>query len=200
FNIINGENRPIGGATLAEGVAVKNPGALTLPIVRDLVSKIILVEEDIIERAVNACATLQRTMAEGAGAAGIAGMLKQPELFAGKRVGVVLCGGNIDARILASVMVRELERDERIVAFRIYSNDRPGLLGRVATRLGELGANILEVSHGRLYLDVPAKGVTVDLTIETRDAAHTAEIFAALRAEGYEPQRIDPRGLTQTGP
>lgn len=199
-NALNGENRPIGGATLAEGIAVKHPGSLTLPIVRDLVSKIILVEEDIIERAVNACATLQRTMAEGAGAAGIAAMLKQPELFAGKRVGVVLCGGNIDARILASVMVRELERDERIVAFRIYSNDRPGLLGRVATRLGELGANILEVSHGRLYLDVPAKGVTVDLTIETRDAAHTGEIFAALRAEGYEPQRIDPRGLTQTGP
>jgi threonine dehydratase len=200
FNIINGENRPIGGATLAEGIAVKNPGALTLPIVRDLVSTIILVEEDIIERAVNACATLQRTMAEGAGAAGIAAMLKRPELFAGKRVGVVICGGNIDARILASVMVRELERDERIVAFRIYSNDRPGLLGRVASRLGELGANILEVSHGRLYLDVPAKGVTVDLTIETRDAAHTTEIFKALRAEGYEPQRIDPRGMTQTGP
>ena len=200
FNAINGENRPIGGATLAEGIAVKHPGQLTLPIVRDLVSTIILVEEDIIERAVNACATLQRTMAEGAGAAGIAAMLKQPELFAGKRVGVVICGGNIDARILASVMVRELERDERIVAFRIYSNDRPGLLGRVATRLGELGANILEVSHGRLYLDVPAKGVTVDLTIETRDAAHTAEILAALREEGYEPQRIDPRGMTQTGP
>lgn len=200
FNAINGENRPIGGATLAEGIAVKHPGELTLPIVRDLVSQIILVEEDIIERAVNACATLQRTMAEGAGAAGIAAMLKRPELFAGKRVGVVICGGNIDARILASVMVRELERDERIVAFRIYSNDRPGLLGRVATRLGELGANILEVSHGRLYLDVPAKGVTVDLTIETRDAAHTAEILAALRAEGYEPQRIDPRGMTQTGP
>jgi threonine dehydratase len=200
FNVINGENRPIGGATLAEGIAVKNPGVLTLPVVRDLVSRIILVEEDVIERAVNACATLQRTMAEGAGAAGIAAMLKQPELFAGKRVGVVLCGGNIDARILASVMVRELERDERIVAFRIYSNDRPGLLGRVASRLGELGANILEVSHGRLYLDVPAKGVTVDLTIETRDAAHTAEIFAALRAEGYEPRRIDPHGLTQTGP
>jgi threonine dehydratase len=200
FNAVNGENRPIGGATLAEGIAVKHPGQLTLPIVRDLVSTIILVEEDIIERAVNACATLQRTMAEGAGAAGIAAMLKQPELFAGKRVGVVICGGNIDARILASVMVRELERDERIVAFRIYSNDRPGLLGRVATRLGELGANILEVSHGRLYLDVPAKGVTVDLTIETRDAAHTAEILAALREEGYEPQRIDPRGMTQTGP
>ena len=96
-------------------------------------------------------------MAEGAGAAGLAAMLAQPERFRGKRVGLVLCGGNIDARLLASVMVRELERDDRIASFRITSNDRPGLLGRLASRLGELGANILEVSHGRLFLDVPAK-------------------------------------------
>ena len=199
-NVLTGDDRPIGGATLAEGIAVKHPGTLTLPIVRDLVSEIVVVEEDLIESAVNACATLQRTMAEGAGAAGLAAMLARPDLFAGRNVGVVLCGGNIDARILASVMVRELERDERIVAFRIYSHDRPGLLGRVSTRLGELGANILEVSHGRLYLDVPAKGVTVDLTIETRDADHTARVFAALRDDGYEPRRIDPRGLMQAGP
>jgi threonine dehydratase len=199
-NVLTGDDRPIGGATLAEGIAVKHPGRLTLPIVRDLVEEIVVVEEDLIESAVNACATYQRTMAEGAGAAGIAAMLARPDLFAGRNVGVVLCGGNIDARILASVMVRELEREERVVAFRIYSHDRPGLLGRVSTRLGELGANILEVSHGRLYLDVPAKGVTVDLTIETRDAAHTAQIFAALRDDGYEPRRIDPRGLMQAGP
>lgn len=196
-NAVTGENRPIGGATLAEGIAVKTPGRLTLPIVRALVSRIVLADEPLLERAVNAFATLQRTMAEGAGAAGLAAMLAQPELFTGKRVGLVLCGGNIDARILASVMVRELERDERIVSFRIYSHDRPGLLGRVATRLGELGANILEVSHGRLYLDVPAKGVTVDVTIETRDGAHTAEVLATLAREGFEPVRIDPRGLAE---
>lgn len=196
-NAITGDDMPIGGATLAEGIAVKHPGKFTLPIVRDLVEEIVLVDENLIESAVNACATLQRTMAEGAGAAGLAAMLARPDLFSGREVGLVLCGGNIDARILASVMVRELEREERVVAFRIYSNDRPGLLGRLATRLGELGANILEVSHGRLYLDVPAKGVTVDMTIETRDAAHTAEVFADLRAQGYEPRRIDPRGLTQ---
>ncbi len=93
-------------------------------------------EEPLIERAVNAYATFQRTMAEGAGAAGLAAMLAQPERFKGKRVGLVLCGGNIDARILASVMVRELERDDRIASFRITSNDKPGLLGRVASRLG----------------------------------------------------------------
>lgn len=199
-NAIHGERLPVGGATLAEGIAVKRPGGLTLPIVRDLVDEIVLVDEPEIERAVNLCATQQRVMAEGAGAAGIAAMLTRPELFHHRRVGVVVCGGNIDPRILASVMVRELERDERIVSFRIWSDDRPGLLGRVASRLGELGANILEVSHGRLYLDVPAKGVTVDVTIETRGATHTSEVLAALSRDGFAPSRIDPRGLASMGP
>jgi len=198
YNAIRGEDRPIGGATLAEGIAVKTVGRQPLPIVRDLVSDIILVDEPAIERAVNAYATLQRTMAEGAGAAGLAAMLTAPERFRGKRVGLVLCGGNIDARLLASVMVRELERDDRIASFRITSNDRPGLLGRVASRLGELGANILEVSHGRLFLDVPAKGVTIDVTIETRDGRHTAEVFDALRRDGLEPKRLDSAGLSET--
>ncbi len=197
-NAIHDENRPIGGATLAEGIAVKAVGQLPLPIVRDLVSDIILVEEPLIERAVNAYATLQRTMAEGAGAAGLAAMMAQPERFKGRRVGLVLCGGNIDARILASVMVRELERDDRIASFRITSHDRPGLLGRVASLLGSLGANILEVSHGRLFLDVPAKGVSIDITIETRDRKHTLEVFEALAAEGLAPQRIDSRCLSET--
>jgi threonine dehydratase len=146
---------------------------------------------------VHAFATLQRTMAEGAGAAGLAAMLVRPDLMRGKKVGLVLCGGNIDARLLASVMVRELERQHRIVSFRITSSDRPGLLGRVASRLGALGANILEVSHGRLFLDVPAKGVIVDVTVETRGPDHTAEILAALAADGLGPERIDPRGLSE---
>jgi threonine dehydratase len=197
-NAIRHEDRPIGGATLAEGIAVKTVGQLPLPIVRDLVSDIILVEEPVIERAVNAYATLQRTMAEGAGAAGLAAMMAQPERFRGKRVGLVLCGGNIDARILASVMVRELERDDRITSFRITSNDRPGFLGQVASRLGGLGANILEVSHGRLFLDVPAKGVSIDITIETRDRQHTLEVFDALAADGLAPKRIDSHGLSET--
>ncbi len=197
-NAITGEERPIGGPTLAEGIAVKAVGRLTLPIVRDLVSRIILVDEALIERAVNAYATLQRTMAEGAGAAGLAAMLAQPDLFRGRRVCLVLCGGNIDARLLASVMVRELERDDRIASFRIATSDRPGLLGQVASRLGELGANILEVSHGRLFLDVPAKGVTIDVTIETRGAAHTGEILETLARDGLDPQRVNPRGLSET--
>ena len=196
-NAIRGEDAPIGGPTLAEGIAVASVGMLALPIVRDLVAEIVLVEEALIERAVAAFATLSRTMAEGAGAAGLAAMLTRPDLFAGRRVGLVLCGGNIDARLLASVMVRELERDDRIASFRITTGDRPGLLGLVATRLGALGANILEVSHGRLFLDVPAKGVTVDVTIETRNTRHTSDVLRALTEDGLQPRRIGPSGLSE---
>ena len=191
WNALNGENRPIGGPTLAEGIAVKNVGALTLPLVRAHVAEIILVDEGEIERAVNAFLTLQKTMAEGAGAAGLAAMLAEPERFRGRKIGLILCGGNIDPRILASVMVRELEREERIVSFRLTIHDRPGVLGQIATRLGELGANILAVDHKRLFLDVPAKGTRLDVTVETRDRAHANAILQALTNEGFEPVRID---------
>jgi threonine dehydratase len=191
WNALHGVNRPMGGPTLAEGIAVKNAGALTLPIVRALVSDIVLVDEAHLERAVNAYMTLQKTMAEGAGAAGLAAMLASPDRFRGRTVGLVLTGGNIDPRILASIMVRELERDDRIVSFRLTIPDRPGVLGTIATRLGTLGANILEVDHKRLFLDVPAKGARLDVTLETRDRAHADAIYAALEADGYAPQRIE---------
>ena len=190
WNAIRGERRPCGGATLAEGIAVKNVGKLTLPVIRKLVNDIVLVDEQLIERAVNAFLTLQKTMAEGAGAAGLAAMLARPDQFRGRKVGLILCGGNIDPRILASIMVRELERAERIVAFRLTIPDRPGILGQIATRLGEFGANILSVDHHRLFLDVPAKGAKLDVTMETRDAAHAAEIFQALAADGYQPVQM----------
>jgi threonine dehydratase len=191
YNALSGEDRPFGGPTLAEGIAVKNVGALTLPIVRELVSEIVLVDEAHLERAVNAYLTLQKTMAEGAGAAGLGAMLAKPDRFRGRKVGLILCGGNIDPRILASVMVRELERENRIVSFRLTIPDRPGVLGQIATRLGRLGANILEVEHRRLFLDVPAKGAKLDVTVETRDRAHAEEIFRALKAEGFHPVWID---------
>jgi threonine dehydratase len=199
FNAVNAEDLPIGGATLAEGIAVKTVGVQTLPIVSSLVSDIVLVGEDLIERAVNAYASLQHTLAEGAGAAGLAAMLKEPQRYAGRKVGLVLCGGNIDTRLLAAIMVRELEREDRIVAFRLTTSDRPGLLGKVASLLGDQGANILEVSHGRLFLDVPAKGVTLDVTVETRGAAHSQAIEAMLRANGFAPHRVFPRGLAEPG-
>jgi threonine dehydratase len=190
WNALNGKDRPCGGATLAEGIAVKNVGKLALPIIRELVSDILLVSESQLERAVNAYLTLQKTMAEGAGAAGLAAMLKEPKRFAGRKVGLILCGGNIDPRILASIMVRELERGEQIVSFRLTIPDRPGILGQIASRIGALGANILEVDHKRLFLDVPAKGARLDVTVETRDRAHAEEILGALAGDGYHPVRI----------
>ena len=190
WNALHQGNRPCGGATLAEGIAVKNVGKLTLPVVRELVSDVVLVDETLIERAVNAFLTLQKTMAEGAGAAGLAAMLAEPERFRGRKVGLILCGGNIDPRILATIMVRELERADRIVSFRLTIPDRPGILGQIATRLGEFNANILSVDHHRLFLDVPAKGAKLDVTMETRDAAHADEIFDALAADGYQPVRM----------
>jgi threonine dehydratase len=191
WNALHGENRPLGGATLAEGIAVKNVGILALPIVRELVSEIVLVDEAHLERAVNAYLTLQKTMAEGAGAAGLAAMLVEPEKFRGRKVGLILCGGNIDARILASVMVRALEREDRIVSFRLTIPDQPGVLGQIATRLGQLGANILGVEHRRLFLDVPAKGAKLDVTVETRDRKHGEQVFKALEREGFQPVWID---------
>jgi threonine dehydratase len=197
WNAIHGDKRPCGGATLAEGIAVSQAGKLALPVVRELVREIILVDEPLIERAVNAFLTLQKAMAEGAGAAGLAAMLAKPERFAGRKVGLILCGGNIDPRILASVMVRELERETQIVSFRLTIPDRPGTLGQIATRLGSLGANILAVDHHRLFLDVPAKGAKLDVTMETRDGAHAERIFRALAADGYEPVRMESGAVLQ---
>ena len=189
-NAVTGANDPIGGPTLAEGIAVKNVGKLTLPVVRALVSGIILVDEAHLERAVNAYLTLQKTMAEGAGAAGLAAMLASPDRFRGRKIGLILCGGNIDPRILASIMVRELERDGRIVSFRLTIADRPGVLGPIASLLGELGANILEVDHRRRFLDVPAKGAKLDVTVEARDRDHTDDIMRALVRADFQPVRI----------
>ncbi|MBW7946404.1 MAG: threonine ammonia-lyase [Sphingomonadaceae bacterium] len=197
LNALDGEDRPIGGPTLAEGIAVKTVGELTLPIVRRLVGDIVAVDEALIERAVNAYASLHHTLAEGAGAAGLAALLKEPGRYAGRKVGLVLCGGNIDTRLLAAIMLRELERDGRIVSFRLTSSDRPGLLGKVAGLLGAEGANILEVSHSRLFLDVPAKGVTIDVTVETRGEGHARAIEAALALSGLAPRRIQPRDAAE---
>jgi threonine dehydratase len=190
WNALHQGDKSCGGATLAEGIAVSNVGKHTLPVVRELVADIILVDEALIERAVNAFLTLQKTIAEGAGAAGLAAMLAEPQRFRGRKVGLILCGGNIDPRMLASIMVRELERADRIVSFRLTIPDRPGVLGHIASRLGELGANILAVDHHRLFLDVPAKGAKLDVTMETRDGAHAEQIFRALAEDGYQPVRI----------
>lgn len=192
LNAMDGQDRPIGGPTLAEGIAVKTVGELTLPIIRGLVADIVPVSEELIERAVNAYASLHHTLAEGAGAAGLAAVLKEPARYAGRKVGLLLCGGNIDTRLLAGVMVRELERESRIVSLRLTSDDRPGLLGKVASLLGREGANILEVSHSRRFLDVPAKGVSIEVMIETRGVEHSRAIEEALAQNGFVLSRLKP--------
>jgi threonine dehydratase len=179
-----------GGQTIAEGVAVKKVGELTYGVARPLIDDVLLLEEPHIEQAVALYCNVEKTIAEGAGAASLAALLAYPERFRGKKCGLILCGGNIDTRLLASVLTRELVRAQRLVSLRIVGDDRPGLLSTVAHVIGAMGANIIEVNHNRLALDVPAKGAEFDITIETRDAQHTQEIIDALREKGYPPRAV----------
>ncbi|MCB2080552.1 MAG: threonine ammonia-lyase [Novosphingobium sp.] len=189
---LNGEKADCGGDTLAEGIAVKRPSVQAVEVVRSLATGVLLVDEDAIEAAIYAFLSVQKTMAEGAGAAGLAALMANRERFAGKTVGLILCGGNIDPRMLSAITVRALERQHRIVSFRVTVRDRPGILGRLTTIVGETGANILEVSHQRMLLNVPATGATVDLTIETRDEAHAVRVRRALTDNGMQVTRLDP--------
>ncbi len=183
-------NPPNGGQTIAEGIAVKRVGDLGYAIARPLIEDVLLVEEPFFERGVALYANVEKTVAEGAGAASLAALLAYPSLFKNQRVGLILTGGNIDTRLLASVLTRELVRDQRLVSLKFVGDDRPGLLADVSAVIGAMGANIIEVAHNRLALDVPAKGAEFDLMIETRDGRHTEEIVEALRERGYPPRRI----------
>ncbi|MGF1622814.1 MAG: threonine ammonia-lyase [Rhodomicrobiaceae bacterium] len=188
---LDGTAAPCAGQTLAEGIAVKNAGQLTQPIVRALVSEIFLVDESEIEYAVSLFLSLQKTMAEGAGAAALAALMANKERFRGRKVGLVLSGGNIDVRMLASIMVRGLEREDKIISLRLVVDDQPGMLGRVASVLGEAGANILKVSHSRMLVHVPAKGTTLDLMLEAKDAQHANEIILTLEEKGFRVTRLN---------
>jgi threonine dehydratase len=179
------------GQTLAEGIAVKHAGVLTRQIVAALVSEILLVDDWQIEKAVAAFLSMQKTMAEGAGGAGLAALIANAERFRGRKVGLVLSGGNIDVRMLASIMIRGLEREGKITSLRLIVDDQPGALGIVATCLGEASANILEVSHRRTLMNVPAKGTSLDVTIEAKDAQHAADIIGALEKKGFSVIRLD---------
>ena len=180
----------VGGQTIAEGIAVKQVGDQTYAIARPLVEDVVLVEESALEHAVALFSNIEKTIAEGAGAAALAALLTHPTRFKGKKVGLVLTGGNIDSRLLASVLTRELVREQRLVSVRIVGDDRPGLLATVSQVIGDAGGNIVEVAHNRLALDVPAKGAEFDIMIETRDADHTREIMAALSKRGYPPRTV----------
>jgi len=187
---MRGMNTNSGGQTIAEGIAVKQVGDLAYSIARPLVEDVLLVEEPYFERAISLYCTVEKTIAEGAGAASLAALLAFPEKFRGKKCGLVLCGGNIDTRLLTSVLTRELIRAQRLVSLRIIGDDRPGLLANVSALIGQMGANIIEVAHNRLSLDVPAKGAEFDIMIETRDAQHTQDIIDALRERGYPPRTV----------
>jgi threonine dehydratase len=198
YHALRGQAARCGGSTLAEGIAVKNVTERTIAICKQYVDDVRLVGESDIERAVMAYLGHQKTLAEGAGAAGLAAVLADPAHFRGRKVGLVLCGGNIDPRILASVIYRELEREHRIVNLRIQIDDRPGVLGRIASRLGQLGANILEVSHRRMFLDVPAKGAELEIMIETRDGRHAEEIVESIETDGFTARVLDAPGGKET--
>src|SRR5210317_326686 len=180
-----------GGETLAEGIAVKKPGGVTLPVVDALVDEILLVDERDLEWAVGALIEQQRVVSEGAGAAGIAAIHANPALFAGKKVGTVICGGNIDPRLLASILNRNMAVDGRIARLRIDISDEPGMLAVISTAIGKCGGNIVEIYHQRLFYDVPAKLAKIDAVIETRGPAHVDEIIAALRAAHFQVRQLD---------
>jgi threonine dehydratase len=192
YRVLRGEDPgpPAAAPTIAEGIAVKEPGRLTARIVKALVSDIVLVDEDMIEAAVEILLERQKLVVEGAGAAGLAAVLAAKPRFAGQRVGIVICGGNIDARLLASIMMRGLVREGRLVRLRAELPDAPGALSRLSGVIGEHGCNIVEVHHQRLFQDISVKRAEVDVTVETQNRRHAEALLAALAAAGLPAQLL----------
>jgi threonine dehydratase len=180
-----------GGPTIAEGIAVKQPGALTLPIMDRLVDDVVLVDEAALETAVLMLLEIEKTVVEGAGAAGLAALLSNADRFRGRRVGLVLCGGNIDSRLLSAVILRGLVRTERLVRFRVSLPDRPGSLTQVTALIAKCGGNVVDVAHQRAFARISVMQTDVDVTIETRNAAHAAQIRNTLSAEGFAVRGLD---------
>ncbi|HTO40996.1 MAG TPA: threonine ammonia-lyase [Rhizomicrobium sp.] len=193
---LRGQDLACSGQTIAEGIAVKEPGHLTRQIIAQTVKDILLVSEEEIERAIACLLEIEKTVVEGAGAAACAAVLSQPEIFRGKNVGIVLSGGNIDMRLLSNVILREMAREGRILSVVVEIEDRPGLLAKVATLVGQAGGNILEVSHNRMMTDMPAKSADLGMVIEARDAAHAEDIRAALEGAGLTIRKISAARLS----
>jgi threonine dehydratase len=185
YNVVKEAVLPCAGATLAEGIAVKDAGELTRQIIRSLVRDILLVGENEIERAIAELLEIEKTVVEGAAAAAYGAVIGKRELFRGKQVGIVLSGGNIDMRLLSNVILRELSREGRILSVVVEIEDRPGLLARIAALVGDAGGNILEVSHNRMMTDMPAKSATLGMVIEARDTDHADEIRKRLEEAGF---------------
>lgn len=184
YQVLRGMLPMAGGVTIAEGIAVKEPGEITREIVRRLVADVVLVGEPAIEEAVLTLLEIEKTVVEGAGAAGLAAVMSDKKRFKGKRVGIVLSGGNIDSRLLSSILMRGLVRNGRLVRIRVDISDAPGLLARVAQVIGDAGGNIVEVYHQRLFHDVPLKMAELDIVVETRDQDHVDAILRQLKTRG----------------
>ncbi|HVO03258.1 MAG TPA: threonine ammonia-lyase [Candidatus Cybelea sp.] len=188
------------GQTIADGIAVKSPGRLTRAIIERHVSDLLLAAEDQLENAVHILVERQSLVAEGAGAASLAALLTEPKRFAGRKVVLLISGGNIDSRLLAQVLMRGLIRDGRVVTLRIEISDQPGVLGHLARLIGATGGNIIEIYHQRMFFDLPVKRADVDAVVETRNPTHVEQIIAALEADGFPTRRLSSHsGERQSG-
>jgi threonine dehydratase len=192
YNVFKGTQLDCGGDTLAEGIAVKYPGDLTRRFVAAQVDDIQLVGERHLEQAVSLLLQIEKTVVEGAGAAGLAALLANPDRFRGRNVGIVLCGGNIDTRLLANVLLRDLARSGRLARVRLRLQDRPGALFGVFGIFAKLDANVLEIYHQRVFTNLPAKGLITDIECELRDSAHLEALLTALAEGGYDASLVEP--------
>lgn len=191
FAKIKGEERDCGGDTLAEGIAVKHPGVFTSQVIEERVDDILLVDEPVLEKAVALLLQIEKTVVEGAGAAGLAAVLANPERFKDKKVGLVLCGGNIDTRLLANVLLRDLARQGRLARLRVTLQDRPGALFKVMRLFDAHNVNIIEIYHQRIFTSLPAKGLITDIECEARDAEQVEQLVRALREARYHVDVVE---------
>src|SRR3954464_6735482 len=186
---IQGCNMQLGGDTLAEGIAVKQPGELTSRILKELANDVVLVPERDLERAVAMLVGIEKTVVEGAGAAGLAAMLGHPERFAGKKVATILCGGNIDTHLLANVLVRDLVRQGRIARLHVAAHDQPGALAAITAKVYEAGVNVIEINHSRIFTALPAKDTLIEVECEARDPQAIEDVVTRLEAAGFRVER-----------
>lgn len=191
YNRLKGTDLPTGGDTIAEGIAVKEPGVFTSQVLARLLDDLVLVGEPHLESAVALLLQIEKTVVEGAGAAGLAAMLAYPEIFTGRKVGVVLCGGNIDTRLLANVLLRDLARSGRLARLRLTLQDRPGALFKVMREFDAHQVNIIEIYHQRIFTTLPAKGLITDIECEARDKAQLDALVASLREAGYAVDKVE---------
>ena len=191
YNLLKGTDLPCGGDTLAEGIAVREPGLFTSKVLAGLLDDFVLVSESALEGALALLLQIEKTVVEGAGAAGLAAVLSNREMFAGRKVGIVLCGGNIDTRLLANVLLRDLARSGRLARLRLTLQDRPGALFKVMQEFNAHNINIIEIWHQRIFTHLPAKGLITDIECEARDREQLEALVAGLRAKGYDVSQVE---------